>query len=230
MRHPFLVFFLLVLMLGTSGCASVSVAPVLPKVGKSVEFGVKHTVDVGESVFSEFDYASAPGAVLRDNCDQWGAMQHFKVPAGASLLNSTVSGKPAFCTPGPAVFAAAGNPIGHACFFDETGSGVFASVTSPESALGIVSDITPLRYSKTEIIAGQGFKYDLLYDGINNNTIHLSYREYQNNFVRPAFQQDIQYTINTTGDTEVSFKGARILVHNANNNNITYTVFSGVRR
>jgi hypothetical protein len=66
-----------------------------------------------------------------------------------------------------------------------------------------------------------------LYEGIAGDVIKLTYREYTNNFVRPAFQQDLSYTLHRPGPTEITFRGVRTEVLAADNNRIRYRVVSG---
>ena len=69
----------------------------------------------------------------------------------------------------------------------------------------------PLDFEKAEVMLPLlgSFKYDLLYHGLSRNNLNLSYREYLNDFARPAFFQDVQYDIETT-PTVVTFRSVRI--------------------
>ena len=50
----------------------------------------------------------------------------------------------------------------------------------------------------------------------------------RNDLARPAFQQDLHYTLEPSGPTEVSFRGARIRILSADNNTIHYELLSGL--
>ena len=43
--------------------------------------------------------------------------------------------------------------------------------------------------------SGDGFKYELLYQGISASVVSILYREYADSLVRPAFQQDLSYRL-----------------------------------
>ncbi len=59
--------------------------------------------------------------------------------------------------------------------------------------------------------------------------MRVAYREYSDNFARPAFYQEVNYELNPTGTTTVNFKGVEIEVLNATNNGISYKVIKGFR-
>ncbi|WP_144428345.1 hypothetical protein [Azospirillum thiophilum] len=212
-----------------SGCVSAVVPMPQSKVGQNVELGRPASASVGDVIFSEFDYAYLDGAVIRDSVTGGVMGQNVRVPAGSRLVSSTVRDRRSYCTIGPGVFSPFNVPLALACFFDANNDGVFESVIATGDSWG-EEQISPARYTKTEIVSGQGFKYELLYEGVAGSTLNVSYREYTENMARPAFQQDLHYTLNASGPTEISFRGARITVNKATNNQIDYTVLSGMRR
>jgi hypothetical protein len=66
---------------------------------------------------------------------------------------------------------------------------------------------------------------NLVYTGRSGKTIHLSYREFQNDYARPAFTQDLTFDISS--DRVVGFRGARIEITFATNTAIQYKVLQG---
>ena len=54
--------------------------------------------------------------------------------------------------------------------------------------------------------------------------VTLGYREFSNDTARPAFNNDVDYDLKNT--KIIGYKGARIEVIEANNQNITYKVLS----
>jgi len=120
------------------------------------------------------------------------------------------------------------------CLTDSDLDGKFESgeINSGEDAKKIY--ITePIAYSvKREIekhYSRLSFEKIILYQGIANGVINISYRELQNNMARPAFTQSIQYEINKNGPTQIAFKGARIEVLSADNTSIRYRVLKPFR-
>lgn len=67
-------------------------------------------------------------------------------------------------------------------------------------------------------------KQELLYNGKSQNTIKVSYREYNNDFSRPAFTQELTYDL-AEGKT-IGFRGMKIDVIEATNLIIKFVVRS----
>jgi len=85
--------------------------------------------------------------------------------------------------------------------------------------------ITGLEGTETPMSADPGFRQELLYSGMSNGELQFSYREFAADFARPAFTQDASYDYTPGG--EVTFKGARITVIQADNQSIAYVVEDG---
>jgi len=71
----------------------------------------------------------------------------------------------------------------------------------------------------------KSFKQEFIYNGISDNTAKFTYREYGNDFVRPAFTQETQYDLSK--DKIIGFKGLRIEVIEATNTKISYKILTG---
>jgi|LSQX01.1.fsa_nt_gb hypothetical protein len=71
------------------------------------------------------------------------------------------------------------------------------------------------------------FQQTLIYSGRIGNKINISYREFNNNIARPAFNNDIEYDLSVSN--QIGYKGALIEVIDADNNNITYRVIRNFR-
>ncbi|MFA5233872.1 MAG: hypothetical protein WC390_05660 [Sulfurimonas sp.] len=85
----------------------------------------------------------------------------------------------------------------------------------------------PIKYHikrTPEVITQDSFKYQVLYQGKVENKIKISFREFKNDFIRPAFTQDIEYALESDGTTIIGFKNLRIKVLKATNFDITYKV------
>lgn len=68
------------------------------------------------------------------------------------------------------------------------------------------------------------FKQELIYNGKSGSTIRLSYREYKDDFARPAFFQDLSYDLSE--EKIIGFKGMKIEVNEATNSLIRFIVKS----
>jgi hypothetical protein len=71
------------------------------------------------------------------------------------------------------------------------------------------------------------FQQTLYYNGRVGDKINIGYREYSGDMARPAFSNEVEYDLSVS--SEFSYKGAKILVHEANNNQIIYTVLQNFR-
>ena len=63
---------------------------------------------------------------------------------------------------------------------------------------------------------------ELVYNGRVGNDVKIIYRELSNDFMRPAFQQELQYDMGQS--KEIGFREVVLVVENANNKEISYTV------
>jgi hypothetical protein len=111
------------------------------------------------------------------------------------------------------------------------GDGSFEEIRVPSLRFGGWAKIktAPVPYEEgVDVEQTKGFRQELLYQGVAVNSLSISYREFNDNFARPAFQQDLQYTLAPAGETEIAFRGARITVISATNTTLQYKVMSGI--
>ena len=66
------------------------------------------------------------------------------------------------------------------------------------------------------------FKAELIYSGITQNTIHISYREFANYQDRPALDQELSYDLKESD--QITFRSLEIRVVEANNAKIKFQV------
>lgn len=82
----------------------------------------------------------------------------------------------------------------------------------------------PVEIVKTNVRTWEkdSFTKELIYGGVSQNTIAISYREFSDNTARPAFTQDLKYDL-SQGDT-IGFRGARFQIIKATNITLRYKV------
>ena len=217
-----------------TGCASVNVAQpiqVTEKVGQLPELNSSANAPVGSTMFSQYRYWSKPGyRLLAPLSTTIGAMLgRVETEAGDFVAPAVAGGVVAYCTEKRAVVDPAIGPITKACFLDRSGSGSFDALKAAPGWLWFEKTLdSRIRYEQGEqqVPRPDAKKYELLYQGISAKTLRLSYREYINDFARPAFFQDVSYDI-TEFPTDVTFRTVRISVLGADNNGIRYKVLSG---
>lgn len=81
-----------------------------------------------------------------------------------------------------------------------------------------------LRFRLEESLAGQegAFRAQMIYSGLDGNTVRAAYREFSGDFIRPAFTQELQY--NLAQDSTIAYKSIKIQVMKATNSQIQYRV------
>lgn len=222
-----------ILFASLSGCATVSVAPSsLPslKDGQSPAIGQTSSVRIGEAIFKDFRYYATRGAITKQSFSHSGFAEFANVPASSNLASMRIDNDEAYCTRGAAYKnISTAFPL---CFTDRNADSIFdtAYILGPNGIGQWRSDIM-IPYEVGEQVADAGgFRYEILYQGVSSGTLRLTYREFTDNFIRPAFQQDLTYTLNRGRPTEVSFRSARFIINSADNNSISYRVLSGLRQ
>jgi hypothetical protein len=176
-------------------------------------------------MIEEYDYWARSAALLLEDLKGSFWFGRESLVAGTQLSQISAGGNTMYCAP-PITYGAA-------CLADRDNDGKFdqaGTVNAYSAVVNKASIDSPVLYKLTDELAseGQGSKYELVYQGVSGNIVQISYREYSQNLARPAYQQDLRYTLNEIGDTEVSFRDLRILIHTAGNNGIEYTVVSGL--
>jgi len=66
------------------------------------------------------------------------------------------------------------------------------------------------------------FKQELVYAGISQGTVAITYKEYKDDQIRPAFTQELRFDLKE--GNQVGFRGARVRIIKAGNVSIQYVV------
>lgn len=214
-----------------TGCTTIEVAPAQHKVGQTTELGKETIVTVGDVMFGQFDYRAVNGAILLEDINTGYQATTVRAPAGYTLIEARINGQLAYCSPTPIIYNIFGAPSIGACFFDRDNDKRLEAVIPALADNWGDKPMPPVSYELTQLNnSGKGFKYELLYNGVSGSTLNVTYREFVDQMARPAFQQDLTYTLNGTGPTDIAFRGARITVYKADNSTVRYIVHSGVRK
>jgi hypothetical protein len=80
------------------------------------------------------------------------------------------------------------------------------------------------KHSKEDVWSAGNFRRELVYGGVSQKTISISYREFLDGTARPAFSQDLKYDL-TEGDV-IGYRGARFQILKAGNTSIRYKVLN----
>lgn len=68
------------------------------------------------------------------------------------------------------------------------------------------------------------FKAQIIYSGLSGRTMKAVYREFADDYARPAFSQELQYNLDES--STISYKTVKIEILKATNNSIDYKVLS----
>lgn len=199
-------------------------------VGAEPPIGVRASRDVGEVVYSKFDYTATAGIRVLEDFSTRELLRRVTLLQG-TFLTATESKKATdYCTKEGAVSGFEPGEI--VCFRDLDRDGRLERLHIPGTRFGaykVVEGSGPRYKEDVDLDATIGFRRELLYDGLSSGVVRLGYREFINSMARPAFQQDLTYTLEPSGPTEVGFRGARLRIHSASNQGIDYEVISGLR-
>ncbi|MGX7667606.1 hypothetical protein [Flavobacterium pedocola] len=102
---------------------------------------------------------------------------------------------------------------GEQMFFVKTEMG--AEIVKLNNPINVTETSTPVK-------SKEYFRQEFIYNGKVGNGIKFIYREFADDYARPAFTQELQYDLSDS--KTVGFRGLRIEVINANNTNIEYKV------
>lgn len=215
-----------------TGCASVQrLNTSSTEIGKSVEFGVQTNASVGDVLYSEYNFKSQEGVEALNSFSQSVMMGKVQLNGGEFLTPYVIDNKKAYCTNSLTYIDPLLGPYRSTCFVDANQDMGFDKLLVRPGAVFFERDLeTELKYKKhLKLSEANGYKYELLYNGISGNTINIAYREYLNDIARPAYQQNLQYTLNNSEPTPISFKGVLLNIYTANNLQIMYEVNSGFK-
>lgn len=223
------------------GCAS---APTLPshlkvdrRVGERPTIGTAEQRSVGETIYEIYNYEIRTDSSTRllgsVSVDVLAA--DFQLGPNDPLVAVTEEEARVHCTATPMLRVMDQQNTAHVCLRDLDGDGFLDEWKSPDgppARRGWAKLKQRIGYKEDTTVdmaqTGDGYKYELLYQGISSDVVSVLYREYSDSLVRPAFQQDLSYTLRAEGPTDVSFRSIQITIHSADNNGIRYTVNRGL--
>lgn len=180
-------------------------------------------------MFSQYRYWSKTGYRLLAPVSLSLGLGQVRSETGDFVIVSEIEGSTAYCTEKPAYMDAMVGPLKPACFVDKDGTGSFDRVKAAPGMVWFEKKLdpqVPYERSELQVPRADSTKYEILYEGISAKTLRLAYREYVNDFARPAFFQDVSYEINEF-PADITFRTVRISVVSADNNGIRYKVLSG---
>ena len=222
-----------------SGCATDSAQRILSadratyrNVGMSPALGSISVVDVGEMVAEQFANDVYIDAKIVDSFDGKYFLGNVNVPAGEKLrVVEAADGSLQFCSTRNLYSDPLTGPYDIVCFADTDDDLSFEKMRVPAIWGGrweIVESSVSYQREIVDMPVGiaTGYKTELIFRGLSDGDIKIEYHEYVNNMAQPSFSQTVDYKY-SVGEATIALKGARIKVHDATSNNLTYTLDKG---
>ena len=173
------------------------------------EFGEVSKVRPGEAMYANYNYDAV--TIARPTKEIiWDPMSDSRLHPGTALYKM-INGK--FCREsgkGP-------------CWEDADGDGDLDRVgKDPESDKNMKVDL-PYELIEVQLDASsEGFRSELVFQGIADGVLHLAYREFVDDMARPAFTQILSYDFE--GPTTIAFQTLEFEILEAGNMGIRYKV------
>lgn len=199
-------------------------------IGAEPPVGVPTEKEVGDVIYAKFDYTATNGVRLLEEFETRELMREVLLSSGAFLTAKNNKRFVDFCSKEGA--ASGFQPGEVVCFRDANRDGRLEQLHIPGTRFGafkMLKSPGPRYEESIDLDSTKGFRRELLYDGISGGVVRLGYREFIDSLARPAFQQELTYTLEATGSTEVAFRGARLRILSATNQQIQYEVLAGLR-
>lgn len=206
------------------GCASgPTQMPFVDKVSGETEVGESARAYVGDTVYKKFDikrqyegFVTGSFSVLGTAVDlQDVRVQRMLVDGkDGGVTRDTVFGTSWMGVP---------QAIGPVALIDEDSDGTFERFANMMLGKGKLD--TPIFVDWEESNRSRGYIRELLYQGREGDNLKLFYREYSDDFRRPAYDQEVQYDMSESD--YIQFKGLTIMVEEANNEYLIYTLEGG---
>lgn len=212
---------ILLVLFVSSGCTAVKYNGAIRHI-KDVnypEIGVTETAFVGDHLISSGSIIEEEVLYVHETID--GALYH--IPAG-KYLGLGYDDLNYFYSASGVTYSAWADPL-EALALEKEGKSRLCVVSIYSAKTCYSGDYE----RKTEVSArGDSFQQTLLYSGRVGDKINISYREFSNNFARPAFNNEVEYDLSSS--KTIGYKGAVIEVMEADNNSITYRVLKSFRK
>lgn len=198
--------------------------------GFSPDIGREASAEVGETMCVKYDEAWHRAIVL----DKFFKAQKYTFPIGSIFYGyGQEKGEVYWCS-AEVQINQMGIDLKPFCLIDKEGDG---TIDARNTGGTIKRSVQSPQYHEEELPLSEGlhgeitrklFRQEVVYQGVGTGTLRLLYREYVGDLARPAFSQDLTFTLEKEdAPTLVAVKGSRIEVLEANNIEVRYRVIRG---
>lgn len=213
MKRITLIFLILNFL---CSCSSVKLFNVKPDfIEPDYKIGLTQTKNVGEDMITLVSAISYPAFIATEdfNIPPWG---NWKILLSSQWIcyERTENGD-YFCSG-----QLEGSKVGECCLFIKPSGEIYGFRACNG---GIMNQWKPRAMAKpTKSYKKGASKQEIIYNGKSKDTIKLTYREYENDFARPAFFQELSYDFSES--KIIGFRGMKIEVVEATNSAITFVI------
>ena len=170
------------------------------------EIGEDATAPIGSEILTEFSFRGVPGVILEgDVAAQWGTVESVSLASGTPL---------AIIRKRRTKACQSRTNLGWLnCVIDTDSDGKFDRVSFND--VGGAKDIDPPVPFRIEPVRmgvnprygeGDDFRRVFVFTGVEGNTLKVSYREFNNNFARPAFTEQLSIPLASTFPQRVAIR------------------------
>lgn len=230
------------IVLFSSGCFSIHVDTVhpakssLPEQLYSPAIGVQYDALLGDVMISKIDGTPAAGFIAIEHyqpepiVQSYGTYQYAPITLGSEwAIVGTLDSGDLICknnSYAEPFFNGVQTKGNTALVVDKNGEPYGFATYVGDQAYIFPLKIKPRNFLRRadKVYLRGSFKQELIYNGKSKDTIKLSYREYKEDWARPAFSQDLTYDLSE--GKIIGFRGMRIEVLETTNSNIRFIVLS----
>lgn len=193
-----------------------------PQIGEEAE------ARVGDEIYSTGNYFESdygPGVMLATGIEKTIMLNRVSAPQG-TIATPAANGE--YCTEDKVLLDPIVGPWQPVCLVDRDADGAFEKIAVRPGLVRYWRDLDPpVQYVSTSggkrMAAAGGFKKELVFQGVDGQTLRVMYREFSDDMARPAFSQDLTYPI-AGGRASIIFRDLIIDVTAIESTSISYVV------
>ena len=176
--------------------------------------GVEQTASAGSVIWRRTDFESVPGVIIDASIRaSWSSAGSTDLPEKSKLI--IVREKP-FRACSKKVVLSYGIPAWQNCATDKNGDGLFDLVGFYDGSILKKAISPPVRYVRSAVpMEGPDtttVEQSLAYLGISGDSLRVSYREFVNSLIRPAFSEEVTVPVPKTYPQTVAIKDVKLTI------------------
>jgi hypothetical protein len=216
---------LLVFTLALGGCASApSQMPFTDMKRGETEVGTSARAYVGDVIYQKFDIKERFEGYVSGQLKVGGVTINLSETRVERMLIDGNDGAITRDAITGSTFMYPSLPQPPILLIDNDSDGMFEEAYHPAGG-GKKQIKNPIIVDWEQSSRSKGYRRELIYQGRDGDNLKLFFREFADDFRRPAYDQEVQYDLSKS--SFVQFKGLTISVEEANNEYLIYTIEGG---